>query len=115
MIAIGLKPGHIPLGRKVTLIHLLFAVLMGYRGVAQHPVGIFENHMDIGNPKHGGSAGYNDLSQTYLISGAGSNIWFNRDEFQFIYKKLKGDFTLTADFAFTGDTAGESATGKSDG
>ena len=33
---------------------------------------------------------------------AGYNIWFNRDEFQFAYKKLKGDFIVTADFEFVG-------------
>ncbi len=84
----------------------LLVVFTGYESIAQHPVGIFEDHMDIGNPKLKGSASYDEASQTYNITGAGSNIWFNRDEFQFVYKKMEGDFTLTADFAFTGDTAG---------
>src|SRR5450432_3344574 len=65
---------------------------------AQHPVGIFENHEDIGNPKIKGTASYDEATQTYNIEGGGSNIWFNRDEFHFLYKKLKGDFVLTADF-----------------
>lgn len=71
--------------------------------MAQNPVGIFEDHTDIGNPKIKGSASYDEATQTYDISGAGYNIWFNRDEFQYLYKKMKGDFILTADFAFTGD------------
>jgi TolB protein len=71
---------------------------------AQQPVGIFDDHMDIGNPKLAGSASYNESTQSYGLSGAGYNIWFNRDEFHFLYKKLKGDFILTADFEFTGDT-----------
>jgi hypothetical protein len=75
-------------------------------GHAQHPVGIFEDNLDIGHPKLAGSASYDEASQTYNLTGAGSNIWFNRDEFHFVYKKIKGDFTLTADFAFTGDTVG---------
>ncbi len=70
----------------------------------QNAVGIFDNHQDIGNPKLKGSATYDTASQTYTITGAGSNIWFNHDEFQFVYKKLSGNFILTADFAFTGDT-----------
>ncbi len=74
--------------------------------VAQHPVGIFEDHKDIGDPKLAGDASYDEATQTYNIKGSGDNIWFNHDEFQFVYKKLKGDFILTADFAFTGDTAG---------
>ena len=72
---------------------------------AQYPVGIFDDHTDIGNPKMSGSASYDEATQSYRIAGAGSNIWFNRDEFHFIYKKLKGDFILTADFEFSGDTA----------
>ena len=73
---------------------------------AQHQLGIFENSIDIGNPKVSGSASYDAGTQSYSIKGGGSNIWFNRDEFHFVYKKIKGDFILTADFAFTGDTAG---------
>jgi TolB protein len=74
------------------------------QALAQHPVGIFENHQDIGDPKLAGDASYDEATQTYNLKGAGDNIWFNHDEFQFVYKKLKGDFILTADFAFTGDT-----------
>jgi Tol biopolymer transport system component len=84
-----------------TLLIFLFLPIVS---LAQNAVGIFENHLDIGNPKKAGSAKYDESSQAYDISGAGSNIWFNRDEFHFIYKKIKGDFILTADFEFTGDT-----------
>ncbi len=73
---------------------------------AQHPIGIFDDHMDIGHPKLSGDATYDANTQTYTVTGAGDNIWFNRDEFQFVYKKITGDFILTADFAFMGDTAG---------
>lgn len=85
---------------------ILIYILAGKSSFAQHPVGIFENNMDIGNPKLTGSASYDPATQTYNLTGAGSNIWFNRDEFHFVYKKIKGDFVLTADFAFTGDTVG---------
>ena len=67
---------------------------------SQTPVGIFENGADIGKPKLAGSSQYDELSQTYTIKGGGYNIWFNRDEFHYLYKKISGDFILTADFAF---------------
>lgn len=70
------------------------------------PVGIFEDHLDIGNPKMNGDASYDATTQVYSLKGGGANIWFNKDEFHFVYKKIKGDFILTADFEFTGDTAG---------
>ncbi|MEP7145197.1 MAG: hypothetical protein ABI707_20090 [Ferruginibacter sp.] len=85
---------------------LLSCILVLSDGFAQQPVGIFENHADIGNPKLIGNASYDQEAQVYNMTGGGSNIWFNRDEFHFAYKKLTGDFILTADFEFTGDTVG---------
>jgi len=73
---------------------------------AQHPIGVFEDHLDIGNPKMHGDASYDAANQAYSLKGGGANIWFNKDEFHFVYKKIKGDFILTADFEFTGDTVG---------
>lgn len=66
-------------------------------------VGIFENSVDVGRPAIKGATLYDKESDTYTISGGGYNIWFNRDEFQYAYKKLKGDFILRAKFAFVGD------------
>ena len=65
-------------------------------------IGIFDKAADIGKPKNAGSSKYDEASQTYDMRGSGSNIWFNRDEFQYLYKKMAGDFLLTADFEFVG-------------
>jgi TolB protein len=70
----------------------------------QKPVGIFQDHADIGNPKKTGGTQYDETSQTYSLQGSGYNIWFGRDEFQYAFKKISGDFILTADFKFD-DTA----------
>lgn len=64
-------------------------------------VGLFEQHADIGKPKVTGASGYDSVSQTYYLKGGGANIWFNRDEFQYLYNNIKGDFILTANFEFT--------------
>lgn len=69
-------------------------------------VGIFENQQDIGYVKHAGSTVYDETTQSYIIKGSGANIWFNEDQFHYTYKKISGDFILTADFEFTGDTSG---------
>ena len=87
-------------------LSLLLSGLAFCSARAQQAIGLFENSVDIGSPKVSGSASFDEGTQSYTIKGGGSNIWFNRDEFHFLYKKLKGDFILTADFAFTGDTAG---------
>ena len=82
---------------------LLFAVHCLYAQAT--PVGIFDNHTDIGHPKNAGAAVYDPATQSYQLSGAGYNIWFERDELHYAYKKLKGDFILTANFAFIGKGA----------
>jgi Tol biopolymer transport system component len=68
----------------------------------QGSLGIFSNSNDIGNPKKAGSSGYNIGDQSYSIKGSGYNIWFARDEFHYLYNKIKGDFLLTANFRFEG-------------
>jgi len=64
--------------------------------------GIFENQVDIGKPKLSGTTIYSSQGQTYQLKGAGYNIWFQRDEFQYSFSKIKGDFILTANFSFDG-------------
>lgn len=66
------------------------------------PVGIFKNEADIGNPKIKGSASFDVNTQTYSIKGGGYNIWFNRDEFHYLYNKIKGDFIVTANVKMLG-------------
>lgn len=80
------------------LINLLIATII----CAQSPVGIFSNHTDIGKPKLSGSTVYNSEEQSYSLKGAGYNIWFGRDEFQYAFNKVKGDFILTANFKMLG-------------
>jgi TolB protein len=80
------------------LINLLIATII----CAQSPAGIFSNHTDIGKPKLSGSTVYNSEEQSYSLKGAGYNIWFGRDEFQYAFNKVKGDFILTANFKMLG-------------
>jgi len=68
----------------------------------KNPVGIFEDHKDIGNPKIKGDVVYNQSEQSYSIKAGGYNIWFGRDEFQYAYNKIKGDFILTANMKMVG-------------
>jgi len=63
--------------------------------IAQNPVGIFEDQSDVGPVLLQGTATFDKTSQTYQLTGAGENIWFKKDEFHFLWKKLKGDFLVT--------------------
>jgi TolB protein len=67
-------------------------------------LGVFTRAADIGKPKNAGSSTYDPATKTYLLKGSGYNIWFNRDEFHYLYNKMSGDFVLTASFKFQGDS-----------
>ena len=58
------------------------------------PLGQFESRTDVGAPKLVGSGSYAAAAQEYTVSGASTNMWFGRDQFHFVWKRLKGDFTL---------------------
>ncbi len=66
------------------------------------PVGIFEHHQDVGDPKLKGSVVYDKENQTYTVSGAGKNMWATEDQFHFLWKKIKGDFIIRASVKFIG-------------
>ena len=65
--------------------------------------GQFKNSTDVGNPSQKGSSAYNSTEQYYTLRGGGYNIWFERDEFHYLYNKINGDFILTANFKFEGE------------
>ena len=46
------------------------------------------------------SATYDASTKQYTINSAGYNIWYQRDEFRFLWKKMSGDFSIAADGAF---------------
>ena len=70
-------------------------------------LGIFQNHGDVGTILHPGAVVYDPSKATYTISGSGENMWFAADAFQFVWKKLSGDITLTADVSFLTKTGNE--------
>lgn len=49
-----------------------------------------------------GSSRFDKTTKQYVLKGGGYNIWFDRDEFQYLYNKIKGDFVLTGNFKFIG-------------
>jgi len=69
--------------------------------------GIFEGRGNIGTVLHAGSVEYDAAKRSYTIAGNGENVWFGNDAFQFAWKKVSGDITLTADISFLGKGANE--------
>ena len=49
-----------------------------------------------GAPKITGSATYDAAQQQYTLSAGGVNMWAQKDEFHFVWKRMTGDFILQA-------------------
>jgi hypothetical protein len=68
------------------------------------PIGLFQGQSDIGGALVPGSGSYDPGTGQYTVQSAGYNIWYSRDEFRFLWKKLSGDVSLAADAAFPNPT-----------
>jgi TolB protein len=67
---------------------------------ASPSLGVFESHSDIGTVLHPGSVEYDNSKRSYTVTGSGENMWSVADAFQFVWKKISGDVTLTSDISF---------------
>ncbi len=86
--------------QRVILPILLITIVLA--SFAPAKIGQFQKSADVGKPKLAGSSRYDAKKKEYVLKGSGYNIWFERDEFQFLFRELTGDFTVTGDFELTG-------------
>ncbi|MCJ8167333.1 biopolymer transporter TolR [Pontibacter sp. E15-1] len=68
----------------------------------QKPLGVFEGSTDIGNVLKPGAATFDPKTGQYEVSGSGYNIWFDHDEFHYLWKRMSGDFILYTRARFVG-------------
>jgi len=73
---------------------------------AANGLGIFENQTDVGSVVPPGVATYDAASGVYTVRSAGENLWANVDGFHFVWKKVSGDVSLTADVKLADAGAG---------
>jgi hypothetical protein len=64
------------------------------------PIGVFDGQSDVGTAVVPGSASFDAASGKYTITSAGYNIWYYRDEFRFLWKRMSGDVSIAADIAY---------------
>ncbi len=63
---------------------------------------LFEGTCDVGSCKLPGKMVYNKDSGVYTLTGAGTNMWGKKDEFFMVWKKMTGNFIISAKVAFEG-------------
>lgn len=90
--------------KNLIVVTSFCALLLSGKSVLaqQKTIGEFSDQTDVGNPIRTGGASYNSELQEYKISGAGTNIWADRDEFHFVWRRMKGNFIATSGAAFVG-------------
>lgn len=81
---------------------LIFSIIGNVVFAQSKDFGFFDGREDIGNPNLKGTYSYNTNTQEYTMGGAGINMWENSDQFNFLWKKITGDFTISATVKFVG-------------
>ncbi len=85
--------------RQLLLVCMLFLSAFAQ----SNRLGIFNNSGDVGGPTIKGSAEFSD--KQYRVTGAGANIWGKQDQFQYVWREMTGNFTVTATMQFLGKGA----------
>lgn len=62
--------------------------------------GSFTNSDDIGGPPLKGGAEFDAATGQYKITGTGSDIWGNADQFHYVWREMSGNFAVTATAKF---------------
>lgn len=57
---------------------------------------------NVGNPKLKGNFQFDSQLQKFTVTGAGYNLWFERDEFYFVSQPVEGDFIISTNLKFLG-------------
>ena len=86
---------------RLLIIVVLFMSVKPASVAAAGP-GIFSHQRDIGKVARPGSANFDPATGEYRIAGGGANMWSTADAFHFVWTRISGDFTLTADVKFIG-------------
>jgi TolB protein len=68
----------------------------------RNTLGLFEQQTDVGTVSRPGSCTYDAERQLYTIEGSGTNIWGDHDDFQFVWKRITGNFIVSARADFIG-------------
>lgn len=88
--------------RPLALAFLWVMSLCSLTFAQQKPVGIFDHSQDVGAVATPGSVVYDPNKLSYTIKASGTNMWATKDEFQYAWKRLKGNFILRARTEFIG-------------
>ena len=84
------------------LLAALVCASLSAQGAALGP---FANAGDVGAPAIKGSTAFDVAKGEFRITGSGANMWAKEDQFQYVWREITGNFTVTATVRFLGQGA----------
>jgi TolB protein len=88
--------------KAVAIVALLIISTVTHSAPQQKSLGLFDGQTEVGKVNQPGSGIYDDEKAEYTIAGSGTNMWGDHDEFHFVWKRMTGNFILTARTEFIG-------------
>ncbi len=89
--------------RSLLPLRPLLPLLLAASAFAQSGnLGLFTNAADVGSPARTGETQFDPNTSQYRITGSGTNIWAKQDQFQYAWREMTGNFTVTATMRFLG-------------
>jgi len=95
------RPALVRAGRILSALLTLGVAAPG-AAAPTTPLGLFEDHADVGAVGLAGSVVFDPARAAYRVTGGGDNMWVQHDAFQFVWKRVSGDVALAADLAWIG-------------
>jgi len=87
---------------RLSAVILSLAVAAARAPAQQTALGLFHGQTDVGQVTKRGSVTYDAVRERYTIAGSGANMWFDRDDFHFVWRRIQGNFLLLARAQFDG-------------
>lgn len=81
---------------RIVSLFLVFILGVNATFAASKKLGEFEGQTDIGEVASPGTLKYDAKSDVYTVGGSGENMWFDKDEFHYVWKMVSGDLSLAA-------------------
>src|SRR5256885_2138519 len=86
----------------LSMLTVSLAVVAARAPVPQSSLGLFQGETDVGQVTKRGSVPYAPGRDQYTLAGSGANMWFDRDDFHFVWKRIQGNFIVAARARFNG-------------
>jgi len=87
---------------STAVLVLSMLALVALAPAAPRTIGEFDDHGDVGKVDRPGSADYDAARKQYRVTGSGDNVWGKADAFQFLWRKVSGDVSITFKVQFVG-------------